>query len=238
MRVFTKATLRDFWDKTPDARASLEFWYDTIEKTNFSSPNEVIWFFKNADRVGNGRIVFNITHNKYRLVAKFEYEMQFVFVRFLGTRSAYDKIEDIKNISLIQSNMKTLAINLDDIVIKPITNDADFEEAGKIIDTLIDADLLADPKERKKALDILEAVTVLAIDYEKKTFPIPKPDPIEAIKERMDQLHLSRKDVAPYFGGENRVSKVLNKKRNLTIKMIRELNKNLGIPVDTLLTIS
>lgn len=98
MRIFTRGTLREFWNKSPDARPALEFWYDTIEKTNFKSPNEVIKFFKNADMVGNGRIVFNITHNKYRLIAKFEYEKQFVFVRFLGTHTEYDKIEDIKNI--------------------------------------------------------------------------------------------------------------------------------------------
>jgi HTH-type transcriptional regulator/antitoxin HigA len=127
---------------------------------------------------------------------------------------------------------------LEDIVIKPITDESDFQEAGKIIDALLDADLIENPKDRKKALDILEAITVLAIDYEKRHYPIPKPDPIEAIKERMEQLHLTRKDVAPYFGGENRVSEVLNKKRNLTIKMIRELSKNLGIPADTLLTAS
>jgi HTH-type transcriptional regulator/antitoxin HigA len=132
--------------------------------------------------------------------------------------------------------MKALAINLEDIVIKPITNESDFQEAGKIIDALLDADLIENPTKRKRALDILEAITVLAIDYEKRHYPIPKPDPIEAIKERMEQLHLTRKDVAPYFGGENRVSEVLNKKRNLTIKMIRELSKNLGIPADTLLT--
>jgi HTH-type transcriptional regulator/antitoxin HigA len=134
--------------------------------------------------------------------------------------------------------MNALAINLNEINIKPITNQADFEEAGKVINALIDADLLEDDAERKKALDILEAITVLAIDYEKKHYPIPKPDPIEAIKERMEQLHLSRKDVAPYFGGENRVSEVLNKKRNLTIKMIREISKNLGIPAETLLAAS
>lgn len=134
--------------------------------------------------------------------------------------------------------MSALAINLNEITIKPITNQADFEEAGKVINALIDADLLEDEAERKKALDILEAITVLAIDYEKKHYPMPKPDPIEAIKERMEQLHLSRKDVAPYFGGENRVSEVLNKKRNLTIKMIREISKNLGIPAETLLAAS
>ncbi|MCE6988343.1 type II toxin-antitoxin system HigA family antitoxin [Dyadobacter sp. CY323] len=133
--------------------------------------------------------------------------------------------------------MKKLAIALDSIKIKPITNQLDFEEAGEIIESLIDADLIEDPQDRKRALDILEAVTVLAIDYEKRHFPIPKPDPIEAIKERMDQLHLTRKDVAPYFGGENRVSEVLNKKRNLTIKMIRELSRNLGISADTLLAV-
>ncbi len=134
--------------------------------------------------------------------------------------------------------MNALAINLNEITIKPITNQADFEEAGKVINALMDVDLLEDEAERKKALDILEAITVLAIDYEKKHYPIPKPDPIEAIKERMEQLHLSRKDVAPYFGGENRVSEVLNKKRNLTIKMIREISKNLGIPAETLLAAS
>lgn len=134
--------------------------------------------------------------------------------------------------------MKALAINIDEITIRPITNQADFEEAGKVIEALVDADLLEDEAERKKALDILEAITVLAIDYEKKHHPMPKPDPIEAIKERMEQLHLTRKDVAPYFGGENRVSEVLNKKRNLTIKMIREISKNLGIPAETLLAAS
>lgn len=134
--------------------------------------------------------------------------------------------------------MNALAINLDEITIKPITSQADFEEAGKVINALMDADLLENEAERRRALDILEAITVLAVDYEKKHYPIPKPDPIEAIKERMEQLHLSRKDVAPYFGGENRVSEVLNKKRNLTIKMIREISKNLGIPADTLLAAS
>lgn len=134
--------------------------------------------------------------------------------------------------------MRALAININEITIKPITSQADFEETAKVIDALMDADLLEDAAERKRALDILEAITVLAIDYEKKHYPMPKPDPIEAIKERMEQLHLSRKDVAPYFGGENRVSEVLNKKRNLTIKMIREISKNLGIPAETLLAAS
>lgn len=133
--------------------------------------------------------------------------------------------------------MKTLTIRLDDIVIKPITNEEQFQEAGQLIDQLVDADLLEDIQERKRALDILEALTVLAIDYEKKHYNIPKPDPIEAIKQRMEQLDLSQRDVAIYFGGENRVSEVLNGRRNLTLKMIKALHQHLGIPTETLLAI-
>jgi HTH-type transcriptional regulator / antitoxin HigA len=126
---------------------------------------------------------------------------------------------------------------LSNIQIKPITNEAEFEEASKIIDSLIDADMIEDPIERKKALDILEAITILAIEYEKKHYPIPKPNPIEAIKERMEQLNLSQKDVATYFGGENRVSEILSGKRKLTIRIIKELNKHLNISADILLGI-
>ena len=129
-------------------------------------------------------------------------------------------------------------MNLSEIKISPITNQQEFEQASEIIETLIDADLLQDPVERKMALDILEAVTVLASEYEKKHFPIPTPDPIEAIKERMEQLHLNQKDVAPYFGGKNRASEVLNGRRNLTVEMIRELSKHLRIPAETLLGIN
>ena len=131
--------------------------------------------------------------------------------------------------------MKTMIYNLDEIVIKPITSKQDFEEANKIINTLIDADLIEDADIKKKALDILEAITILAIGYEKKHFPIEKLDPIESIKQRMEMLNLSQKDLARFMGGENRVSEVLNKKRPLTLKMIRNLHQNFGIPAETLL---
>lgn len=133
--------------------------------------------------------------------------------------------------------MKTLAIRLDDIVIQPITNEEQFQQASQLIDQLVDADLVEDAQERKRALDILEALTVLAIDYEKKHYALPKPDPIEAIKQRMEQLNLSQRDVAAYFGGENRVSEVLNRRRSLTLKMIKALHQHLGIPTETLLAV-
>jgi HTH-type transcriptional regulator / antitoxin HigA len=131
--------------------------------------------------------------------------------------------------------MKNINFNLEEIIIKPITSKQDFAEANKIIDLLIDADLIENPEIRKKAMDILEAVSILAIGYEKKHFPIEKLDPIESIKQRMEMLNLSQKDLAKFMGGENRVSEVLNKKRPLTLKMIRNLHHNFGIPAETLL---
>lgn len=134
--------------------------------------------------------------------------------------------------------LKTFEMQLAEInkiQIKPITNQSEFKEANKIIDLLIDANLIEDKKSKERSLDILEAVSILANEYEKKHFPIPKPNPIEAIKERMEQLSLSQKDVAVYFGGENRVSEVLSGKRRLTLNMIRSLNKNLNISTDVLI---
>ena len=98
MRIFTKGTLRDFWEEYPDSMASLQTWYEVNEEIDFISPNEVIALFKDSDIVGNGRIVFNICKNKYRLIAKYEYTKGFVFVRFIGTHKEYDKIKDIKDI--------------------------------------------------------------------------------------------------------------------------------------------
>ena len=98
MRIFTKGTLRDFWEEFQDSEKPLKAWFEVMEEREFLTPNEVITLFKSADIVKNGRIVFNICRNKYRLIAKFEYEKQFVFVRFIGTHEKYDEIEDIENI--------------------------------------------------------------------------------------------------------------------------------------------
>ncbi|WP_373513492.1 type II toxin-antitoxin system HigA family antitoxin [Persicitalea sp.] len=131
--------------------------------------------------------------------------------------------------------MKTQIIDLESITISPITNQEEFDRASETIDSLIDADLIEDETLRKKALDLLEAVTLLAIAYEQKQYPIEKIDPIEAIRQRMDMLNLSQKDVAKYFGGENRVSEVLNGKRPLTLKMMKSLYQGLGVPAEVLL---
>ncbi len=98
MRIFSKGTLRVFWEKYPDARSALETWYSIIDNMSFQNPNEIIRYFKAADTVKNNRIVFNICKNKYRLIVKFEYQYQSAYVRFIGTHKEYDLIKNIENI--------------------------------------------------------------------------------------------------------------------------------------------
>jgi HTH-type transcriptional regulator/antitoxin HigA len=79
--------------------------------------------------------------------------------------------------------MKITIAYLNDIVLKPIISEDDFKRASEIIDNLIDADMIEEPDLKQKALNLLDAVTTLAIAYEKKHFPIPTPSPLEAIKQ-------------------------------------------------------
>jgi HTH-type transcriptional regulator/antitoxin HigA len=84
--------------------------------------------------------------------------------------------------------------------------------------------------------DELELLSILVEKYEQEQFPTEAPDPVEAIKFRMEQMNLKQKDVAPLFGGKTRVSEVLSRKRPLSIKMIVLLNRYLGIPLESLVT--
>src|ERR1700712_3276941 len=82
--------------------------------------------------------------------------------------------------------------------------------------------------------DLLEVLSILADDYENKHFPIAPPDPIEAIKYKMEENDLTASDLIPYFGSRSRVSEVLNRKRPLTFTMAKKLFKGLNIPAETL----
>ena len=110
-----------------------------------------------------------------------------------------------------------------------IKNEKDYEKALFRVEQLMDA------KPGTPEMDELELLTALVEMYEDQHYPINPPDPVEAIKFRMDQLGLTRKDMVPYIGTKSKVSEVLNKKRPLTLAMMRSLNKNLGISAEVLL---
>jgi mRNA interferase HigB len=92
-RIFAKSTLREFWETHPDSEQYLKTWYDTAMSSDWKTPNGVKKTFAKSSILKDSRIVFNIKGNSYRLVVKFNYEKQWIFVRFIGTHVEYDKID-------------------------------------------------------------------------------------------------------------------------------------------------
>jgi len=113
--------------------------------------------------------------------------------------------------------------------IRPIHTSTDHERALKRIEALMSA--------QKDTVDAeeLEVLATLVDVYEKDHFPMDAPDAVEAIKFRMEQMGLDRKDLEPFLGSRARVSEILNKRRGLSLAMIRSLHENLDIPLDALI---
>jgi len=113
--------------------------------------------------------------------------------------------------------------------IKPVKTEADYEKAQARVDALMDA--TPDSKEG----DELDVLVTLIEKYEAMHYPIDAPNPIEAIRFRMDQYDLKDKDLIPYIGQSGRVSEILSFKRKLTLSMIRRLHTGLKIPTESLI---
>jgi mRNA interferase HigB len=90
MRVIKRGALEQFWQKHPDAKASLESWYAVVRGAHWQTPVEIKRIYPSADLVGR-RTVFNIAGNKYRMIARVNYESQRVFVLYLLTHAEYDR---------------------------------------------------------------------------------------------------------------------------------------------------
>ena len=115
------------------------------------------------------------------------------------------------------------------MTIKPIKTDKDYQDALKRLDILFDA------KKGTSEGDELEILSILIDKYENEKFPIGFPDPIEAIKFRMEQMGYNQNDLAKVVGLKSRASEILNKKRKLTLEMIRQLHDILKIPTEVLI---
>ena len=113
--------------------------------------------------------------------------------------------------------------------IKPIKTEADYQTAMKEIERLFNAE--SDTPEG----DRLEVLTTLVEAYEEKHYAIPLPDPVEAIQYYMESRGLTRRDLESYIGSRGQVSEIMNRKRSLSIKMIRRLHAGLGIPAEVLI---
>lgn len=113
--------------------------------------------------------------------------------------------------------------------IKPIKTDTDYNQALERLETIFDA------KQGSAEGDELEVLGILVDQYENEYFPIGLPDPIEAIKFRMEQMGYNQTDLANIVGLKSRASEILNKKRKLSLEMIRQLHERLNIPTDVLI---
>lgn len=113
--------------------------------------------------------------------------------------------------------------------LKPIKTEADHDRA------MAEVERLWGSKSGTPEGDQLDVLVMLIEAYEKEVYPFHPPDPIEAIQFRMEQLGLTRKDLEPFIGSRARVAEVMNRKRGLSIDMIRRLNEGLGISGDILI---
>ena len=112
--------------------------------------------------------------------------------------------------------------------IHPVKTESDYEE------TLEEINHLWGASEDTVEGDRLDVLLILVESYESKHHPIDPPDPIEAIKFRMEQMNLTRKDIEPLIGSRGRVSEILNRRRSLSLPMIRRLHSALHIPLESL----
>ena len=113
--------------------------------------------------------------------------------------------------------------------IKLIKTDAEYEQALKRLEKIFDA------KQGTPESDEADILGMLIDEYEKKHYPIEAPDPIEAIKIRMEEMQLKQADMVEIIGEKSRVSEVLNRKRRLTVNMIRNITKRLNISPNVLI---
>jgi HTH-type transcriptional regulator / antitoxin HigA len=113
--------------------------------------------------------------------------------------------------------------------VKPIRSNADYEAALKEVERLWGAKL------GSREGDRLDVLATLIDAYESEHFPLDPPDPIEAIKFRMEQQNLTRRDLEEIIGSRTRIAEVLNRKRGLSIGMIRRLHEHLGISAEVLI---
>ena len=113
--------------------------------------------------------------------------------------------------------------------IKPIKTEDDYNQALQRLEVIFDA------KNGSPEGDELEVLGILIEKYENEKFPISLPDPIEAIKFRMEQMGYNQNDLANIIGLKSRASEILNRKRKLSLEMIRQLHEKLHIPTDVLI---
>lgn len=93
MRIIAKKILRQFWERHPESEGQLKSWYKETSKANWTVPVDIKSRYPKASILKNGRVVFNIMNNRYRLIVEINYSRKWVFIRFIGTHKDYDEVD-------------------------------------------------------------------------------------------------------------------------------------------------
>lgn len=116
-------------------------------------------------------------------------------------------------------------------MLRPIKNEQQYEDTLERVFLLMQKDTKADSKES----DELEILSILIKEYENEHYPVPPPNPLEAIKFRLDQMNMSESELSEILGARSRKSEILSGKRKLSLSMIRKLTEKLNIPAEVLI---
>ena len=92
MRIISRNTLREFWEKHPDSSQQLQTWYMDVKHAQWKKPSDIKLTYQNASFLADNRVVFNIKGNKYRVIVVIEHKSKAVYIRFVGTHQEYDRI--------------------------------------------------------------------------------------------------------------------------------------------------
>ena len=196
-------------------KAALDAWFHEVNKAQWSSTADVKRSYATASVVTAERVVFNVKGNAYRLVVAVD-----------SRRASYGSSGSAPTKSTIALTSEKWTMKSE---LKPIRSEKDYERS------LAEVERLWGAKSGTAEGDRLDVLVTLIDAYEARHFPMDPPDPIEAIKFRMDQQGLTRKDLEPIIGTRTRVAEVLNRKRGLSISMIRRLHDRLGISAEVLI---
>jgi antitoxin component HigA of HigAB toxin-antitoxin module/mRNA-degrading endonuclease HigB of HigAB toxin-antitoxin module len=220
--IITRKTLLDYCKKYPEAATALQQWYYELVKAGLRNFNELKKAYVNVSLVGDDRVVFNIMGNKYRLVVRIVFAFKAIQIKWFGTHAEYDKI----NVADIKFKKEVM------MQLKPIKTKKQYEAYLKWVDELFDKKVKPNTSEGEQ----VQIALLLIKHYEDEHYLIPIPDPIEAIKIKMEEKGLTNKDLVGIVGSKGYVSSLLNRRKPLTLEIAKIFHKELGVPADILLS--
>jgi mRNA interferase HigB len=181
VRIVARRTLRELWARRGhrDAEPPLRAWYAEVMQARWKAPADVEGAYRNASLVGGDRVVFHVGGNEHRLFVAIKYSAQIVFIRFVATHADYDDI-DAGEAQVMDT--------------RPIHTERQHRAALEEIERLWAA------RPGTPDHDRLEVLATLAEDWEEKHHPIYPPDPVAAIRVRVEQVDLDRRALEPSIG--------------------------------------